>query len=299
MIVQNTQGLIAAPYAPFSQKGKLNANIIGDYAAFLKERKLAGVFVNGSTGESASLNSFDRLLLMNTWVKYQDENFKVFAHVGATSIDDAKFLAKMAQKEGVFAISSTGPGYFKPSGPEALVDYLAEIAAEAPETPFYYYHIPALNHNYLPVTKVLELAIERIPNLAGMKYTYEDLMEFQLCRQLADGQLDILFGRDEILICGLTLGARGGVGSTYNFMPQVYQTIIKAFLDGNLELANQEQLRAMRVIEAYVKYQGIPAGKVIMKHMGIDVGLPRLPFKPLTASEEDALIGVLKEYSIL
>jgi len=289
MIQIKTEGLIAAPYTPFSENGEINTDIIDEYALRLKENGLIGAFVCGSTGESASLSVKERIIITDQWLKHQSSDFRIYVHVGTNSLRDAGVLAKHAENNGAFAIAATGPSYFKPETVDILVKFMKELAAEASNTPFYYYHIPGLNNNYISAVEFLQKALDEIPTLSGMKYTHEDEMEFQLCRQLGDGKLDILYGRDETLICGLALGAVGGVGSTYNFMPGLYFSIIQYFNKGLIIEANELQIIAMRVIQLYVKYGGVPAGKVIMKRLGLDFGLPRLPMLSLNKQQEESL----------
>ena len=59
----------------------------------------------------------------------------------------------------------------------------------------------------------------------GIKFTNNDLMTLQECLAL-DG-FDIVFGYDELLLAGLTLGVKGAVGSTYNFAAPLYQRALR------------------------------------------------------------------------
>ncbi len=200
MIYNKTAGLIAAPYAPLDHLGQVRIEVIQEYARFLKMRGIQGVFVNGSTGETSSLTAKEKMQITREWLNYQDENFRVFVHVGSNSVEEAQEMATHAEANNAFAIAATGPSYFKPASVGHLIEIMQSIASAAPKTGFYYYHIPALNQNNLSALEFLDQAVLKIPSLSGMKYTFEDLMEFQLCRQIANGQLDILFGRDEILL---------------------------------------------------------------------------------------------------
>ncbi len=294
MILAKTTGLIAAPYTPFSKKGEVNIPLLDEYAHKLKQNGIRGVSVCSSTGESASLSVDERIKITEQWLKYQNNEFRVYVHVGTNSLKDSEYLASHAEKNGAFAISATGPSYSEPNNVDVLVKFMKSLAAQAPNTPFYYCHIPGLNQNYISAVELLEQALIEIPSLSGM-YAHEDEMEFQLSRQLNEGNLDILYGRDGTLICGLVLGAQGGVGSTYNFMPGLYNGIIQNFSKGLLDEANELQIVAMRIISLYVKYGGVPAGKVIMKRLGLDLGEPRLPIQCLSKQQEENLISELDE----
>ena len=97
---------------------------------------------------------------------------------------------------------------------ETLTACLAHIAKGAPELPLYYYHVPALTGVDLDMVALLEQAAERLPSLAGLKYTAHTLDAFQTCQQFE--QYHLLFGRDELLLSALAVGTTAFIGSTYN-----------------------------------------------------------------------------------
>lgn len=206
-----------------------------------------------------------------------------------TCLADGKALAAHAQQIGAYGVATTAPSFLKPARLEELVAFCAEVAGAAPELPFYYYHIPSLNGVLFPMAEFLARASERIPNLAGVKFTWEDLMDYGRCLALEDGRFDMLFGRDEILLSALVLGARGAIGSTYGFAAPLYQRVIAAFAAGDLAGARREQGRAMEMVAVLNRYGGLAAGKVVMKRIGLDCGPVRLPLRSLTEEECAAL----------
>ncbi|MCX7935226.1 MAG: dihydrodipicolinate synthase family protein, partial [Planctomycetota bacterium] len=235
-----TEGLIAAPFTPMLPDGGLHLAAIPAYADFLRRNGMIGVFVNGTTGEGQSLTTAERKAVADAWVAAA-KGLKVFVHVGHVSLAEAQDLAQHAQSVGAFAIAACAPYFFKPASASALAQALAPIAAAAPNLPFYYYHIPAMTGVDVPVAAFLQAAAQSIPNLAGAKFTYENLLDFQLCLRAEGGRFDMLFGRDEFLLAGLALGAQGGVGSTYNFAAPLYVEIIAACKRGDFAAARDLQ----------------------------------------------------------
>src|SRR5437870_3692062 len=73
----------------------------------------------------------------------------------------------------------------------------------------------------------------KIPTLAGIKFTYEDLDDYAAARAIGGRDYEVLFGRDENLLTGLGLGAKGAVGSTYNYAAPLYHRIIRAHAAGD------------------------------------------------------------------
>jgi len=301
--MQHLTGLIAAPYTPLTADGRLNLDVIPRYASLLVEHGLTGAFVGGTTGESLSLTIDEREALAAAWIDTAPSDFTILVHVGGPSLPDAQRLAATAQEKGATAISAMGPSFFRPRRVEQLVDFCREVASAADRTPFYYYHIPSMTGVTLPLVEFFRQGGERIPTLAGAKFTHEDLMDFIRAIQLEQGRYNLLFGRDEFLLAGVALGAQGAVGTTYNFAPELYRTVIDRFLAGDFDAARSAQWKAAEMIAVYREHGGIPAGKEMMKMLGVDVGPPRKPLETLTADRARALRSDLErigffEYSL-
>jgi N-acetylneuraminate lyase len=206
-------------------------------------------------------------------------------HVGANCLADSRALAQQAEELGAVAISALAPSYFQPHDVDALVACCAEVAAAAPSTPFYFYDIPALTGVRLPMPDFLERAPERIPTLAGMKFTSPDLAAYQLCLSAGNGAFDVPYGVDEWLLAALVLGARGGVGSTYNFAAPLYRRMLRAFAASDLAAARREQLRSAELVRVLSGFGYMGASKAVMAMVGVDVGPPRLPHVALTPGQ--------------
>ena len=114
------------------------------------------------------------------------------------------------------------------------------------------------------------------------------------CIGLEQHKFEVLHGFDEILIAGLSMGAVAGVGSTYNYIPNVYHAIFESMKKNEVETARAWQMKSIRTVEVIIKYGGgVRGGKAIMKLIGIDCGSCRLPIKPFSIEEYDKLKGDL------
>ncbi|MGM9688340.1 MAG: dihydrodipicolinate synthase family protein [Alloprevotella sp.] len=286
--MEKISGLIDAPFTPFDEQGNVNLDPIPEYAALLARNGLKGVFINGSSGEGYMLTEDERKQLAEAWVKAAPEGFKVIVHVGSTCVRSSRELARHAERIGAWGIGAMATPFPRIGRVEELVKYCEEIAAGAPSLPFYYYHIPAFNNAYLSMLDFLRAADGRIPNLAGIKYTFESLYEYNRCRRYKDGKYDMLHGQDEtILPCLAMGGAQGGIGGTTNYNGRVLTGIMEAWNRGDLEQARALQEYAQDVIDVICRYRGnIVGGKRIMKLIGLDLGLNRTPFQNMTDEEE-------------
>ena len=288
-------GLIAAPFTAMREDGSINLDTIEKQAKSLVKNDVKGAFICGTTGEGVSLTVEERMKITEQWVEVVPAGFAVIVHVGHACLSDSRSLAAHAQEMGVHSIGATPPFFYKPTSISELVSFCAEVAAAAPGLPFYYYHIPSMTGVELPMFDFLKSGAERIPTLAGVKYSHGDLMDLAQCVNLDDGRFNILFGRDEILLAALSFGVDGAVGSTYNYMAPVYHRVIEAYETWDMATARKEQARAQDVIALLHKYGGITAGKYIMKLIGLDCGRVRSPLQSLPEKQRAELKNELEQ----
>lgn len=284
-------GLIDAPFTPFKANGDVNLEPIAAYAAMLNKNGLKGVFINGSSGEGYMLTVEERMALAEEWMKTAPKGFKVIVHVGSCCLRDSVRLAQHAARIGAWGIGSMAPPFPHVGHIEELVKYCETIAAAAPSLPFYFYHIPAFNGCYLPMLDLLKAVDGRIPNFAGIKYTFESLYEYNQCRLYKDGKYDMLHGQDETILAELALGgAQGGICGTSNYNGRGLVAILDCWAKGDIEGARRHQDYAQAVINVICHYRGnIVAGKRIMKLLGFDLGPNRVPFQNMTDEEEQRM----------
>ncbi|SDZ92196.1 N-acetylneuraminate lyase [Porphyromonadaceae bacterium KH3R12] len=287
---QRLKGLVAATFTPMHPNGDIHYSVIGQYAQHIVDSGISGVFVCGTTGEFTSLTTEERKKILEHWVKAAEGRFKVIAHVGSDNQRESVELSRHAAEAGAWGVGSIAPGFFKPASVRDLIGFFRPVAAAASGLPFYYYNMPSMTGVSLSVAQFLREGKQEIPNLAGVKYTHNNLMEMGDCIHLDDGAFEVLHGYDEMLVCGLALGAVAGVGSTYNYSPSVYLNIMKAMEEGDLASARAFQMQSIEIVKIIIKYGGgVRGGKAIMNLIGIECGECRLPIAPFGKEEYDSL----------
>lgn len=284
---KHLHGLIAAPFTPMKKDGSLNLSIVPVYYQLLKANRVKGAFICGSTGEGVSMSVKEKKAVAEAWAacSKDDSDFIVMPLVGGTSLAESKELAIHAKEIGLNAVSFTAPFYFKPTNVEMLALCCMEVAGAVPDMPFYYYHIPVLTGVGFPMYDLLKSIDGKISNFAGIKYTHEDFMDFFSCVNFQNGKYDMLWGRDENMLPALSVGAKGAVGSTFNYAAPLYYNLIDAFNSGELSKAQSLQKKSIDMIRLLGKYGGIGTGKAYMKLIGMDCGEFRLPVKNMTNDE--------------
>ena len=291
---QKLEGLIAAPFTPMTADGALNLPAVKPYADLLVASGVKGVFICGTTGESASLTTDERRAVAEAWIAAAAGRLKVIVHVGSNCAADAIALAQHAERSGADAIGAMAPYFFKPQTAAELVAWFTPIA-NSNSLPFYYYNRPSRSGVSVSVPEFLALGGKAMPTLAGVKFTHNNLMEMSQCLMLDEGRYEVLHGYDEILLCGLSLGATAAVGSTYNYAAKVYNRLLDAFRAGDIAAAARLQQYSVKIVEVIIKHGGgVRGGKAIMRLVGVDCGSCRLPLAPFTEAEYTELKSELE-----
>ena len=289
MINNKLAGLVAATYTPLKLDGSLQLNQVGPMVDHLLGSGINGLYVCGSTGEGMSLSGKERQSVAKAFVESTNGRAPVIVQVGHNSLAEASELATHAQRIGADVISATCPSYFKVNTVDLLIDCMAEVAAGAPDLPFYYYHIPTLTGSKIDMVNFMQRGSERIPNLVGLKYTEATLHEFQQCLELDDGRFDVVWGFDEMLLGALATGAKAGIGSTYNIAAPLYNEMISAFDIGDLPQARRLQALSVNMIRTLNHFPFHPAMKAVLGMRGFDVGGCRLPQSRLSNEDVNTL----------
>jgi len=288
------KGIIAAPYTPLLDNGEINLDYVETYYNYLKKNGVSGAFINGSTGDFPSLTTEERNAFTSKWCEVADDDFLTMIHVGHTSLKECQNMAEHAGNCGAKVISTLAPYYFKPSSIDLLVDFCAEIAQVNPDLPFLYYHIPDLTGVDFSMVEFLEKGKQRIPNLKGIKFTQNNLMEYKLTLDYNGGK-NVLFGVDEIMLSSLPLGGIGWVGSTYNHAIPIYNKIIELFEAGKHSEAAKLQHMIIEFVKITASYGWGGASKYLLNLVGLKCGPVRAPHKNLSDAEKAKLESELKD----
>ena len=300
MSLYNVQ-ILPAVFTPMYDDGSINYTRIDALYQRSVESGFKGIFLNGTTGECMSMNVDERQKLVEAWVacrkKNNNKDFKIFVHVGSANLYDAVNMAEHAQANGADGIAMVPTFYFRPKTIDDLIDQCKYVAAAAPDVPFYYYNIPSLTGVNFPLISFLEAAAKQIPTFAGLKNSFNDLVDYQQCIHFAKGDYQMYWGTDEVFMMVYAAGNRHYVGSTYNFMSALYFKMLDAYHASNFEKLTTLEGEANAIYKIMNDYNSLIAGKEVMRHIGIDCGPVRRPLKNLKVADSTSLLARLQNTS--
>lgn len=273
----------AAVPTPFDGDGRVDLSVIPKQAAHLRASGVYGAFATGTTGEFGAMTSEERRRVVETWAEVRPDGLRFAAHVGGTDLVQATELAAHAEAHGVDFIAAVAPYYGEAPTVQLLCDHLRAIASAAPATSFCYYHIPGMTGSTYRPSGVVSAA-SAIPTLNGVKFTDEDLLEYERTAAARPG-IRMYFGRDELLPAALSFGADAVIGSLFNGLAPLAHRVCDAYDRGEHELALRLH-RPFRVAAEVSNRHGGPGFvKELMNRLGPDAGPPRMPWGPLAARD--------------
>jgi len=248
-----------------------------------------GVYLCGTTGEGMVLPRETRCKIVEIAARNTPAGRQIIVHVGAWCLDEAKELARHAERNGAAAVSA-----LRPQGTNfaEMLAYYRELA-EATRLPFLAYYFPDASGGRLEISQLEQVC--GLPGVAGLKFTDYDLYSLSLLTR----QGTVVFhGRDEMLSAGLLMGASGGIGSIYNVVPEWFVAMYDHARAGRWSEARIVQDRINDLIRVLLSFPFMPALKRALTWQGLPCGPALPPRMPLSEAQDRALIAALENLDI-
>lgn len=282
------KGIFTALLTPFDQDGAINFSALEQLIENNLKKGVRGFYVTGSTAEVFLLSEEERRGLMRATAEIVKGRCTLIAHVGSVSTDLSVSLAKDAERLGYDAISAVAPFYYKFSFKE-IKDHYFKIV-EGNSLPMIVYNFPGFSGVQLSVAEISEFLKDE--RFLGVKHTSSDYFALRQFKTAFPEKM-IYNGYDETFLAGLSMGADGAIGSTFNFMAEKFVRLMKLFEEQKMGEAMALQAEIDRIIAALCKCGVMQGEKAILKAQGIDFGEARAPFGRLSTEVEKELLDTV------
>ncbi len=295
------KGVIPAFYACYAQNGDISPEAVRSLTQYFVDKKVKGLYVNGSSGECIYLSVQERKMILENVMSVAKGKLTVICHVACNNTKDSQELAAHAESLGVDAIAAIPPIYFHL--PEyAIAQYWNDISAAAPNTDFVIYNIPQLAG--VSLTSSLFAEMRKNQNVIGVKNSSMPVQDIQMFRQQAGPGYIIFNGPDEQFISGRVIGADGAIGGTYGVMPDLFLKMDSLLRSGKIEEARNIQYDVDAVIYKMCSAHGnmyAVIKEILRINEHLDIGDVRRPLASMTndddqiAKEAAGMIRIARE----
>ncbi|WP_404450114.1 4-hydroxy-tetrahydrodipicolinate synthase [Sutcliffiella horikoshii] len=279
-----------AMVTPFDNKGNIDFEKTTQLINYLIKNGTDSVVVAGTTGESPTLSTEEKLALFSHVVKVVDGRIPVIAGTGSNNTRASIDLTKKAEAVGVDAIMLVAPYYSKPSQ-EGLYQHFSTIASET-SLPVMLYNIPGRSVVNMSVETIVRLSA--IDNVVAVKEASGNLDAMTEIIANTPDEFVLYSGDDGLTLPVLSIGGNGVVSVASHVLGNQMQEMIRSFESGELASAAKQHQSLLPVMKGLFSAPSPSPVKTALQLKGMDVGGVRLPLVRLTEEERNTLTNLLK-----
>ncbi|MFJ5758959.1 4-hydroxy-tetrahydrodipicolinate synthase [Neobacillus sp. NPDC093182] len=287
--------VLTAMVTPFDQHGEIDYNAARALVNYLIANGTDGLVVAGTTGESPTLTTEEKIALFKFVVEVAAGRVPVIAGTGSNNTRASISLTKQAEEAGVDGIMLVAPYYNKPSQ-EGLFQHFKAIA-EATSLPVMLYNIPGRCAVNISVETIVRLSA--ISNIVAVKEASGDLDAMAEIISRTPDTFTLYSGDDGLTIPVLAIGGAGVVSVASHIIGNQMQEMITLFKNGRVQEAAVAHRSLLPIMKALFTAPNPTPVKTALNLQGIQVGDVRLPMVPLNDEEKSALQKVLPINSLV
>ncbi|SFA41608.1 4-hydroxy-tetrahydrodipicolinate synthase [Parageobacillus thermantarcticus] len=281
--------IVTAMVTPFDRKGNVDFAKTTKLIDYLLENGTDSLVVAGTTGESPTLTTEEKVALFRHVVSVVNGRVPVIAGTGSNNTRASIELTKKAEEVGVDAVMLVAPYYNKPNQ-EGLYQHFKAIA-ESTSLPVMLYNIPGRSVVNISVDTIVRLS--EIPNIVAVKDASGNLDAMtEIIARTRDDFL-LYSGDDGITLPVLSIGGAGVVSVASHIIGNEMKQMIAAFEAGELAKAAKLHQKLLPIMKGLFAAPSPVPVKTALQLKGLDVGSVRLPLVPLTEQERVKLMNLL------
>lgn len=282
--------VLTAMVTPFDQNGDIDFNSTRILVNHLIANGTDGIVVAGTTGESPTLTTEEKVALFKFVVDVVGGRVPVIAGTGSNNTRASINLTIQAEETGVDGIMLVTPYYNKPSQ-EGMFQHFKTIA-ESTSLPVMLYNIPGRSVVNLSVETVVRLS--KINNIVAIKEASGNLDAIADIINKTPGDFTLYSGDDGLALPVLAIGGAGVISVASHIIGNEMQEMITSYKFGHVEAAAKAHRRLLPIMKALFAAPNPTPVKAALNMKGIQVGGVRLPLIPLNAEETSVLETVLE-----
>jgi len=286
--------VLTAMVTPFDHNGEIDFKATEALVDYLIANGTDGLVVAGTTGESPTLTTEEKIELFKCVVEAAAGRVPVIAGTGSNNTKASISLTKLAEETGVDGIMLVAPYYNKPSQ-EGLYHHFKTIA-ESTSLPVMLYNIPGRSVANISVETIVRLS--EIPNVVSIKEASGDLDAMAEIISKTSSDFTLYSGDDGLTIPVLAIGGAGVVSVASHIIGNDMQKMINAFKNGNVQNAAATHRNLLPIMRALFIAPSPSPVKAALNLIGTHVGGVRLPMVPLSNEEQSALEKALQTSGI-
>ena len=297
MAARLPEGVFAPIATLFDSDGELDLAKYAKNVEWYCTTPLDGIVIMGSNGEYASLDTDEKLRLIEAGVNAINGRKLALAGTGVESTLNTIKLTRAAAELSVDYALVVTPYYYRPRYDAAAFTKHYLAVAEASPIPVIIYIMTAYTGVDLASSVVNELS--QHPNIVGVKDSAGNAPKVAEMVYGSSSDFSVLAGSANFLYPAMCLGAKGGILALANVAPRECAELRDLFLAGRHDAARDLQHRLLAPNAAVTTRFGIAGLKTAMGMVGLETSDPRPPMLPSTDAECVAIEQIFDKAGLL
>ncbi|WP_078593858.1 4-hydroxy-tetrahydrodipicolinate synthase [Evansella clarkii] len=291
--MKELEGAFPVLITPMDEDGEVNYSGLKQNIEHFIGEGVAGIVVNGSTGEFVSLTKEERFQVATAAVEQVNGRVPLVVGTAAETTKDTVEYTKQAEAAGADAALLINSYYAHPKD-EEIYEHFKE-AAQSVSIPVMIYNNPFTSGVNIGTETILNVARD-VDNITHIKESSGDIGKLRDITRQGKGYLKTFCGSDDLALESFLVGATGWISVAGNIAPKLVTELYNAAKEGNLDKAWELYDRILPLcsfIEGSGKYVQIV--KRAMDLQGLAGGPSRKPRLPLNEEEEAKLKEILEQ----
>ncbi|MFJ8414441.1 4-hydroxy-tetrahydrodipicolinate synthase [Bacillus paramycoides] len=289
--MQKIKGAFPVLITPMDEFQEINWDGVKQNVNYFIEQKVAGIIINGSTGEFVSLSKEERFKMVETVLKEVDGRIPVIVGTAAETTKETIEYTRHAEAHGADCALIINSYYCKPKE-EEIYFHFKEIS-NVVNIPIMLYNNPFTSGVDMSTELMLRIGKE-CENVTHIKESSGDIRKARDLVRQGEGAFQVFCGSEDLVMESYLVGATGWVSVAGNIVPGLVTKMYEHFQNGELEKAweiNDAILPLCEFLEGSGKYVQIV--KRSMELHGQAGGPSRYPRLGLTVEEDQKLQTIL------
>ncbi|WP_269844950.1 4-hydroxy-tetrahydrodipicolinate synthase [Lottiidibacillus patelloidae] len=282
--------VLTAMVTPFDNKLNIDFQKTTKLVNYLIENGTDALVICGTTGESPTLTTEEKVALYQHVVKTVDGRVPVIAGTGSNNTKASIDLTKKAEEAGVDAVMLVAPYYNKPSQ-EGLYQHFKQIASST-KLPVMIYNIPGRSVVDIQLDTIISLS--KISNIVSIKEATNNLDRMAAIIDQTPDDFSVYSGDDSLTLPVLAIGGTGIVSVASHVLGLEMQQMVNDFKSGKVEEAAKLHRSLVPKMNGLFMAPSPGPVKTALQIKGLDVGSVRLPLVPLTEKERKMVVDLIK-----
>jgi N-acetylneuraminate lyase/4-hydroxy-tetrahydrodipicolinate synthase len=291
------KGIIPPLTTPFTLEGSVYEEGLKTLLDFQISGGVHGLFICGTYGSGPIMSFEERQQTAEIIVNHVKGKIPVIVHVGTTSTVQSIELAQHASEIGADVVASVPP-YYHHHDERSIKKYFDSLV-QSVDIPVFVYNNPKTTGFSITPKFLSELAELGIQGIKDSCFSFVEFSHFLLALG-NHPDFTFIIGTEALCLAAMMVGAKGCVAGLANVFPELVVSLYDAISASNFKEAAPLQMRVNRARQIlHIPSSTNAACYFVLKHRGIDVGIPKEPILPVLDSDGKAMIEQYKEMELL